>query len=164
MIISLIAGMDRKRVIGKNNALPWHVPADLKRFKKLTLGKPVIMGRKTFASIGKLLPDRANIVMTHNPNYRAPGCTIAHSPEEALSAAGNASEIMVIGGAEIFREFLPRANRMYLTLIDADVNGDTYFPEYTTEEWKEISREAHPADKENKYPYTFVVLERILSS
>jgi len=158
MTISLIAALDRNRVIGRDNKLPWHLPNDLKHFQELTYGKPVIMGRKTYESIGRPLPDRTNIIVTHDPDYRADGCIVVHSPADALQSAGSAPEIMVVGGEAIFREFLPLADRMYLTYIDASVGGDTYFPEFPKDEWREISREEHPADKENEYAYTFVTL------
>ena len=157
MIISLIAAMDKKGVIGKDNSLPWKLSADLKRFKQLTINKPIIMGRKTFESIGKPLPDRTNIIITHDKNYKADGCFVAHSIESALKAAKNSKEAMFIGGAQIFKEILPRADRIYLTLIDADFGGDTYFPDFDKKEWKETFREGH----EEEYKYSFVNLERI---
>lgn len=173
MMISLIAAMDKNRLIGKGgNELPWRLPADLKRFKSITLGKPIIMGRKTFESIGKPLPDRTNIVITRNEKYEAPGCVIARSPEEALRAArllgearpkgtaGDAPEIMIIGGAEIFTHFLPRARRMYLTLVEEEFSGNIYFPRWSPEEWRETSREPHEADEKNSYRYTFITMER----
>lgn len=161
MIISLIAAVDKNRVIGTtDNALPWYLPADLKHFRSLTLGKPVIMGRKTYASIGKPLPNRMNIIITRNVDLRASGCTVVHSPDEALKAAGNAPEVMVIGGAEIFTRFLPIASRMYLTLINGAFDGNVYFPEWDPNEWRETFREAHDADEKNQYPYTFVTLEK----
>lgn len=160
-IISLIAAMDKNRVIGTDSGkLPWHLPADLKHFKFLTLGKPVIMGRKTFESIGKPLPERKNIIITRNKNYEAPGCIVVHSREEALKAAGDAPEIMIIGGAEVFAEFLPLAKRMYLSLIDGIFAGTAYFPQWDVGAWREISREAHEADEKNEYRYVFLVLER----
>ena len=159
MIISLIAAMDKNRVIGKNNTLPWSMPADLKRFREITKGKPVIMGRKTFESIGRPLPDRLNIVMTRDKNYRAKGCVMVHSVEEAIAAAGDAAEIMVIGGAEIFGQFLPLADKMYLTIIDAEFEGDTFFPEYDPKEWKKITWQEFPADLKNPHPSVFLILE-----
>lgn len=164
MTISLIAAMDKNRVVGKKNALPWYLPADLRHFRKLTTGKPVIMGSTTFASIGKALPDRINIVMTHNPAFIAEGCAIAHSVEQALEKAGDAPEIMVIGGTNVFAQFLPLANRMYLTMIDAAIDGDVYFSEWDPDEWHETSREAHEADEKNSYGYTFLTLDRIVET
>ena len=127
MIISLIAAIGKNRVIGKSNALPWKLPADMKHFQAMTKGKPVIMGRKTFESIGRPLPDRINIIITRDENYKAEGCIVAHSMEEALKAAENHKEAMIIGGSQIYKEFLPKANKMYLTSIDADFEGDAYF-------------------------------------
>ena len=158
MIISLIAAMDRNNVIGKGNKLPWKLSADLKRFKELTLGKPVIMGRKTFESIGKPLPNRINIVITRDKNYKANGCIAANSAEEALKAASGNQEVMVIGGEQVFKEFLPMAGKMYLTFIDENFEGDAYFPEYNKTEWKEARRENR---KDNSLKYAFVDFERI---
>jgi len=160
MIISLIVAIGKNNVIGNKNSLPWKLPADMKHFKELTLGKPVIMGRKTFESIGKPLPKRINIIITGDEGYKAEGCVVAHSLDEALKAAGTAEEIMIIGGAQIYKEFLPKANKMYLTLIDADFGGDAYFPEYKIEEWEETAYEEHERDKDNQYNYTFIVLRR----
>ena len=157
MIISLIAAMGKNRVIGKDNSLPWKLPEDMKRFKEITSGKPVIMGRKTFESIGRPLPNRLNIIITRDKNYKAEGCIVVHSINEALKAAEGNSEVMIIGGEQIFREFLPMANRMYLTLIDEDFEGDAYFPEYNKNEWKEVHRGEH---KNDNYKYAFVNLER----
>ncbi len=151
--------MSRNMVIGKNNKLPWKLSADLKRFRKITSGKPVIMGRKTFESIGRPLPNRINIIITRDSNYKAEGCVIANSAADALKAAKNHDEIMIIGGEQIFKEFLPIANRMYLTLIDEDFEGDAHFPEYDKNKWKEVSREAH---EDNSLKYSFVNLEKIL--
>ena len=161
MIISLIAAMDKNRLIGKNNSLPWNLPADMKYFRDKTKGKTVIMGRKTYESIGKPLPNRTNIIITRDQNFKAEGCIIVHSTDEAIKAAGNVEEIMVIGGSQIYKEFLPKADKMYLTFIDAEFEGDTYFPKYNIEEWKEISYEEHERDAENPYDYRFVVLERL---
>jgi len=160
MIISLIAAMGKNRVIGKNNSLPWNLPTDMKYFRDKTRNKPVIMGRKTYATIGKPLPNRTNIIITRDENYKAEGCIVVHSADEALKATDNAEEVMVIGGSQIYKEFLPKANKMYLTFIDAEFEGDTYFPEYDITEWKETSYEEHERDAENQYDYRFVVLER----
>ena len=160
MIISFVAAMGKNRVIGKNNSLPWAMPADMKRFKELTMGKPVIMGRKTFESIGVPLPKRMNIILTRDHDYGAEGCIVVHSADEALNAAKSAKEAMVIGGSQIYKEFLPRANRMYLTIIDAGIEGDAYFPKYDAEEWEETAYEEHERDAENQYNYTFITLER----
>lgn len=154
--------MDRNRVIGdKNNALPWYLPADLKRFRSVTLGKPIIMGRKTHESIGRPLPERKNIIITRNENFEAPECIVVHSAKDAIKAAGGAPEIMVIGGAEIFAQFLPLAKKLYFTLVDEEFSGTIYFPPWNQEEWKETFREEHDSDEKNPYSYTFVTLEKI---
>ena len=160
MKISLIAAMGFNRVIGKENRMPWHMPADMRHFRSLTLGKPVIMGRNTFESIGKPLVKRTNIVVTSATDYEAPGCTVVHTLDGALAATDEADEVMVIGGARLYEQFLPQADRLYLTLIEAKVEGDTFFPEYTLAEWEEVSREPHDADAANPYPYTFMVFHR----
>ncbi len=159
-MLSIIAALSRNRVIGKDNQLPWRLPADLKHFKAVTLGKPVIMGRKTFESIGKPLPGRDNIVVTRNPHFRADGLAVVHSLDAALAQAHNAPEIMLIGGAQLYAEALPRAQRLYLTLIDADIDGDAQFPEYNPAEWRETAREDHASDENNHYRYSFLILER----
>lgn len=162
MIISLIAAMGRNRVIGNAGEIPWmgKVPADLKYFRDVTRGKPVIMGRKTFTSIGHALPDRLNIVMTRDASFKASGCMVATSREEAIRMAGDADEVMVIGGEGIYREFLPVTNRIYLTLINADPPGDAFFPEIDFAWWQEINREEHQSDEKNLYAYTFLTLEK----
>ena len=157
MIISLIAAMGRNRVIGKDNSLPWKLPEDMKRFRELTKGKPVIMGRKTFESIGKPLPNRTNIVITRDKNYSAEGCIVVHSAEDALKAAKNADEAMIIGGEQIFREFLPRANRIYLTIIDKDFEGDAFFPDFKEDDWEKIKQEKYD---NGQLKFTFADLQR----
>jgi dihydrofolate reductase len=162
--ISLISAMTRDRVIGYHNLMPWHLPADLQHFKALTLGKPVIMGRKTFESIGKPLPNRQNIVLTRGgatgerETSRSP-LQMAHSLEEAIKLAEPKAEIMIIGGAEIYRQCLPHAQIMYLTIIDAELEGDTWFPEWNPNNWIEIAREDHEPDEKNPYRYSFVTLD-----
>lgn len=162
MSISLIAAMANNRVIGKNNTLPWHLPADLKHFKNTTMGKAIVMGRKTFESIGRPLPGRQNIIVTRDKMYQATGCTIINSINQ-IKLVSDAIEIMVIGGAEIYKQLLPQAQRLYLTYIHADVDGDSHFPQWQANEWQEISREDHLADENNKYDYSFVILEKINS-
>lgn len=157
MLISLIAAIGKNRFIGKDNSLPWKLPQDMKRFKELTLGKPVIMGRKTFESISKPLPHRKNIIITRDKNYMAEGCIVVHSAKDALKAARGNEEVMVIGGEQIFKEFLPHANKMYLTLIDERFEGDVFFPEYNKNEWEEVYREEH---KNDKYKFVFVDFKR----
>lgn len=150
--------MGKNRVIGKNNSLPWHLPADLKYFREKTRGKPIIMGRRTFESMKNPLPARKNIVVTHDKNYKAENCIVVHSVNEALKEAKN-REIIVIGGQKIFEQFLPIADRIYLTIIEENFDGDTFFPKYG-KEWKEVSREEHKKDEKNPYDYAFLVLEK----
>ncbi|HDP90015.1 MAG TPA: type 3 dihydrofolate reductase [Thioalkalivibrio sp.] len=160
MKITLIGAMARDRVIGKDNQLIWHLPADLQHFKRLTMGKPMIMGRSTYESIGRPLPGRLNIVVTRDQNLQIEGCTVVHGLDAALEAAGEAEEVMVIGGQKLFDQYLPRADRLELTIIDARFDGDTYFPEYSMQEWEEVARAEHEADEKNPYPYTFLTLAR----
>ncbi|MDX1252093.1 MAG: type 3 dihydrofolate reductase [Gammaproteobacteria bacterium] len=160
MIISLIAAMADNRVIGIDNTLPWRLPADLKHFKKITLGKPILMGRKTYESIGKPLPERTNIIVTADRDYQAPGCVVVHSIDEALAACGNSEETMVIGGASFYEQLLPRADRLYLTLIHENFAGDAWFPAYDPAQWQEIERTDHQPDEANPYRYSFVVMKR----
>jgi len=161
MRISAIVAMAENRVIGRDNQLPWRLPADLRHFKELTLGKPILMGRKTHESIGRVLPGRRNIIMTRNRDYQAPGTERVHSLAEVFKTLLPTDELMLIGGAELYRELLPQVGRLYLTQVHADVKGDSYFPELNPAEWKELSREEHAADAENEYPYSFMVWERI---
>ena len=152
--------MDKKGVIGLEGDLPWHLSADLKRFKAMTMGKPLIMGRKTHESIGRPLPGRKNIILTQSQEFKAEGCTVVHSLEEALLAAGEVDEVMIMGGSGIYDQSLDRANRLYITEVHADVSGDVYFPEFDGGEWVEIEREDHSADDKNDFDYSFVVKER----
>ncbi len=158
--ISLIAALDRNGVIGDDGRIPWRLPADLKYFKRVTMGKPLIMGRKTYESIGHPLPGRHNIVLTRQRDYRAPGCTVVHSLEEALAAAGDVEEVMVAGGSSIYRQFLPRADRLYLTFVETTADGETTFPPFDREEWHLVFEEAHPADQQNPFPYRFTIFEK----
>jgi dihydrofolate reductase len=160
MKLSLIAAMADNRVIGHENRLPWHLPADLQHFKAITLGKPVLMGRKTWESLGRPLPGRTNIVITRDAGYVAEGCVVAHSLEEAVRAAGEAAEIMVIGGAQLYRQALPLADTIYLTLVHAEFQGDTRFPDWQPKEWRETARIDHAADDRNPHAYSFITLER----
>jgi dihydrofolate reductase len=166
LTLSIIVAASRNRVIGRNNALPWHLPEDLRYFKRVTMGKPIVMGRKTFESIGRPLPGRTNIVVTRQPGYSAEGLRVVASLEQALALAKDialvdgAEELMVIGGAEIYRAALPLARRIYLTEVDADVEGDAFLPPIDWSEWREISRQHFDADGGNPYPYSFVVYER----
>jgi dihydrofolate reductase len=159
MIISLIVAMGANRVIGKHNQIPWHLPADLKYFRKMTMGKPIIMGRKTYDSIGRSLSGRQNIVVTRNKDFVASGCSVVHSIGEALEVA-EGEEVMIIGGAQLYKQLLPRATRLYLTKIEADFSGDKCFPTISDEEWLETSRHSYEADDTYPYRYHFIVLER----
>jgi dihydrofolate reductase len=159
-MLSLIVAMARNRVIGLGNRLPWYLPADLQFFKRITLGKPILMGRRTFESLGRPLPGRINIVITGQPDYQAEGCIVVHSLADALAAAGSVEEIMVIGGASLYAQTLERADRIYLTLVAAEPEGDVRFPELERGAWQEVWREDHPADARHAYPFSFILLER----
>lgn len=162
MKIGLIAALSRNQVIGRNNELPWYLPADLQRFKRTTLGKPIIMGRKTYESIGRPLPGRQNIVISRNPNFRAEGITVVDGIELAVEAAGDAPEVMVIGGANVYYQFLPRADLLFFTVVHTRIeDGDAFFPAYNRREWRLVVEENHPADPENLYPYSFMTWQRI---
>ena len=152
--------MDRNGLIGKDNQLPWHLPADLKHFKQVTMGKPVIMGRKTFESIGKPLPGRVNIVLTSRTMYQSPGCIVANSLDAAIEAAGPVSEVMIIGGAALYKDALPRVDRIYLTEVQAELEGDTWFPSLNESEWVVAQQTEHSADETNPYGYVFKTLDR----
>ena len=158
-LVSIIAAMDENRLIGANNDLPWHLPADLKRVKELTTGHSIILGRKNYESIGRPLPNRKNIVVSRNPSFDAPGCTVATSLDEALGVA-EGDEIFIFGGATLYQQTLDRADRMYLTMIHATFAGDTFFPEFNSSDWVEKKRENHEPDDRNAYAYTFLVLEK----
>lgn len=145
MIISLVAAMSKNRVIGINNKLPWHIPAELQNFKQITMGKPMIMGRRTFDSIGRrLLPGRKTIILTRDIDLIGEGFSVAHSIHDALAAAGDVDEVMVIGGAGIFNEFMPLAQRIYLSVIAQEYTGDTFFPELDLDNWKLVAEQQHP--------------------
>ncbi len=159
--ICLIAALAANRVIGKDNALPWRLPADLKRFKALTLGHPVLMGRKTHESIGRPLPGRRNLVISRSRGYIAPGCDIIHSLDEAISACRGAREIFVIGGAELYRVALPRAHCLEFTEIHAEFEGDATFPEFYRSQWRETGREIHMDEAGIPFRYDFVRYERM---
>ncbi len=162
MIISIIAALDEQGGIGFENQIPWHLPADLARFKKLTMGHHLILGRKTYESIGSALPGRQMIVLTRNPDFKAPDCITAPTLDGALTLAENAgeNEIFIIGGAEIYRETLPLANQLYLTVVHASAEADTYFPEFEESDWSLISLEEIPADEKNLLATTFKHLAR----
>lgn len=152
--------MARNRVIGRDNQLPWKLPADLAYFKQVTMGHPIVMGRRTFESIGRPLPGRLNIVVSRNPEFRAPGCTVVNSLEAAWRVAGDAAEVSVIGGTSLFAEVLPLADRIHLTEVGADVPGDTYFPEFDRSQWAEHEVSRHPADERHALAFRIVVLDR----
>ena len=164
--LSMMVAKASNRVIGRNNKLPWYLPNDLKYFKQVTFGKPVIMGRKTWDSLGKPLPGRTNIVITRQTDFQAEGAKVVATLDEAVTLAENVAfiegqdEAVVMGGAEIYALALPKTDRLYLTEVHAEVDGDTWFPEYDTSEWKEIGREDFPAEGPNPYDYSFVVYER----
>jgi len=162
MIVSQIVAVGRRNEIGKDGKMPWHLPADLKHFKRNTLGKPVLMGRKTLAAIGRPLPERRNLVLTRDRAFSADGCETVTSLDEAIARAGTAPELMVIGGGEVYRLAWERTDRIYLTRIQADVDGaDTFFPDVEDGRWREISREDHRADDRNPFDYSFRVLDRV---
>jgi len=166
MILSAIAAMAENNTIGLNNSLPWHLTADLKRFKAITTGRPIIMGRKTFLSIGRPLPNRTNIVITRDRGFKAEGCLIANSIDDAIALAEQhaTDEVFVIGGEEIYRQLLPKVSRLYLTIVHHPFEGDAYFPTLMPGEWQEVSRERHASDLDNPYEYSFVGMERVLVS
>lgn len=166
MKIAMIAAMAKDRVIGADNGMPWHLPADLKHFKQVTMGKPVIMGRKTYESIGRALPGRTNIVVSSQSGYSLDDAIVVSSPEEALNVATTSpdagDEVMVIGGGKIYNTFLPSAHTLYLTFIDLDVEGDTRFPDYeAAASWKEVQRQENEPDERNPHAYSFATLKRI---
>jgi dihydrofolate reductase len=161
MIISIIAAVADNLVIGKNNVLPWHLPADFEYFKKASVGKPIILGEKTFESIGKALPSRKNIILTNKTDYQPLNCLVAHSIEESLKLAEGCREVMIGGGASVYQQFLPLADKMYLTWVHHNFEGDTFFPKFNQVDWQEISREDQLAYAKNAFDYSFVILERI---
>jgi len=160
MLISLIVAMDDNGVIGANGRLPWHLSADLKHFKSVTMGKPIIMGRKTYESIGQPLPGRENIVLTRDRSFKAEGCTVLHDMDELMAHCRYQEEIMIMGGADLYRQFLDQAELIYLTEVHTRVEGDTFFPHYNPSIWEEVARQDFQADESNDYDYSFVVLKR----
>lgn len=171
MRTALIVAMSRNRVIGRHNKLPWYLPGDLRYFKQATMGKPIIMGRKTWDSIGRPLPGRMNVVISRNPDWQAPAGTVAaRSLEDALLKAtaqaelDGSDEVMIIGGGQIYAEALPRVDRIYVTRVHADVEGDAFFPVVNWDQWEEIGREDFSASDDNPYDYSFVVCQRLPSA
>ncbi|HIO96968.1 MAG TPA: type 3 dihydrofolate reductase [Leucothrix sp.] len=163
MKISMIAAMGKNRVIGFNNKMPWHLPADLQWFKKTTLGSPIIMGRKTYDSIGFPLPGRLNIILSRNKDLKIKGCSVVNSLDAALKLAREVDkdEVFITGGAHLYNKFLVDADRLYLTLIDETFDGDTFFPDYTQYEWEQVAKVKHASDDKNPHSYTFLTLDRV---
>tara|TARA_Y100001970_G_scaffold71487_1_gene90793 strand:- start:509 stop:997 length:489 start_codon:yes stop_codon:yes gene_type:complete len=159
--ISIIVAKSRNNVIGNEGNLPWHIPEDLKKFKSITMGKPMIMGRSTFESIGKALPGRKNIVMTRDKEYQANDISVAHTLDEALILCGQAREIMIIGGGEIYKLFFGMVNRLYLTNVEKYIDGDVFFPEIDLSKWKMIRKEEYPLNTKRKIGFNLEILERI---
>jgi dihydrofolate reductase len=156
--ISFVVARDRRGAIGANGRLPWRLPDDMKRVRALTVGKPLIMGRRTWDSIGRPLPERTSIVLTRDAEFRCTGCLVARSTDEALALAGDAAEVIVFGGAQVFEQFMPVVDRIYLTEVDADVGGDTHFA--LSGDWVTVDSTTHEADARHPYPFRFLTLER----
>jgi len=165
--LSIIVATSKNRAIGKDNQLLWHLPEDLRYFKRVTMGKPIVMGRKTFESIGRPLPGRLNIVVTRQHDWQHEGVKVVHSIDDALALAESYSiidgseEVMVIGGAEIYQAALPKAQRLYMTHVDIDIEGDAFFPVIDDTQWHEVARESFSASQKTPYDYAFCVLERV---
>jgi dihydrofolate reductase len=162
MHISIVVASAENGAIGKNNSLLWRLPDDLKYFKAITMGKPIVMGRKTYQSIGRPLPGRQNIVVTRHVGFEAQGCTVVTSIDDAIQAAGGATEICVIGGADIYSQILPRVNTVYLTEVHVTIEGDVFFPSLPATQWRETHRHEHAADQRHAHSFSFVTLERKL--
>ena len=160
MTVTIVVAIAENYAIGKNNQLLWHMPADLKHFKRITSGHTVIMGRKTYDSVGKPLPNRRNIIITRQ-DITIPGCEVVKSVEEALKLCSNEEEVFIVGGAEIYKLAMSKTDRIYLTIIHHSFDADSFFPEINYTAWKEVSREDHPADEKHKYAYSFITLERV---
>ncbi|MFA8439526.1 dihydrofolate reductase [Pueribacillus sp. YX66] len=161
-MISFLVAMDRNRVIGKDNDLPWKLPADLAYFKKLTTGHTVVMGRKTYESIGRPLPNRQNVILTRDKQYTAENCVVIHSVEEALELMNKKEDkYFIIGGSDLFEQFLPYVDRMYITFIDETFEGDTFFPEVDMSNWKLVLKQKGKKDEKNRYEHSFLVYDRL---
>lgn len=161
MDISIVVAMSSNAVIGRNGGLPWHLSADLKHFKSITMGRPIVMGRITHESIGRPLPGRENIILTRDDNYKAEGCTIINDLNDITSRFSEVEEIMIVGGSQLYAEILPLAKKLFITEVHAELEGDTYFPEFDRRQWREIERQAFKADEKNDFDYSFVVLNKI---
>lgn len=159
-MISIIVAASTNNVIGVQGDLPWKLSDDLRRFKQLTMGKPIVMGRLTWESIGRPLPGRQNIIVTRQAGFVAEGCDVVDSPARALTVAGYADEIMIIGGSQIYELFLPKAARLYMTRVDADIDGDAFFPDLDEDDWRLLASEAHEAGESNEYAFEFRTYER----
>jgi dihydrofolate reductase len=159
--ISIIVAASANNAIGVDGDLPWRLPEDLRRFKAITMGKPMIMGRATYESIGRALPGRQSIVLSRQPGFEAEGCDVVSSVADALETAGDVEEVMIIGGGKVYTEFLPMTDRIYLTRVDTEIDGDTYLPEIAAKEWKRIESEGHLASEDREYGFSFEVWERI---
>ncbi len=162
MIVSIIAAMDRNHLIGNKNQLPWHLPADFAHFKSITMGKPIVMGRKTFESIGKPLPGRTNIVLTRNSDISFEGVACVSSIADAITLVSEADELMIIGGSTIYEMLMPQVDRMYITYVDAEFEGDAWFPRFDKSMWLEKDSVVHPADEKNAYVCKFITFEKKL--
>jgi len=158
--LSIIAALADNRVIGIDNRLPWHLPADLRHFKRLTLGKPIIMGRRTWESLPGLLPGRLHVIVTRNPDYCAEGAEVVHSLEEAIERFAGVGELMLVGGANLYAQALPMVSRMYLTQVHTSPEGDAFFPDFDRTQWREVERVEGLCDERNTIPHTFVTLQR----
>jgi len=159
--ISFVVAYDRRRAIGKDNRLPWRLPDDMRHVRDVTMGKPLIMGRRTWESIGRPLPGRTSIVLTRDREFRCDGCLIARTADEALTLAGAAPEVIVFGGAGVFEEYLPLADHIYLTEVDTEADADTYFPQIDPSQWREVERTRHPADERHAHAFSWVTLDRV---
>ncbi len=160
MKLSIIVAMDDNQLIGKNNALPWHLPADLAYFKKTTIGKAVLMGRKTYDSIGRSLPNRRNIIVSRNTKFKADGCDVVDSIHAALSLASGDNELIIMGGASFYEQMVNKVDRLYITEVNGKFEGDAYFPEFDRTQFSELSRDSHQADEKNLHAYDLVILQR----
>ena len=164
MRVNIVVAMDRQGTIGREGGLPWRLSADLRRFREITMGHPLIMGRRTHESIGRPLPGRLNIVLSTDPAFRAPGCVVVPDLERALAMCGEVDEVMVVGGARVYAAALARCARLFLTEVEADVSGDVSFPALNREDWREVRNEPVAADDKNEYPCRFLVLERVAAA